>query len=613
MKLLAKLTLFFVPLTLLVTGGVIVFSEAQVHKILIGEVERHGLASAKNAAVMLEKSVKSQDESAILSALQKLRDLTSGSYVVVLDRSGTVLAHTNVAESGKIYNDTLTIEAMQSNEPRFHELVSEKKPILDMSMPIFEEQGDDFLLSAGEASDRNRLGTLRLGLPLAETLGLQNKIFFQQASLLSLGIVLLSLGLLFFMVKSILWPTRRLVAGISQISRGQYGQTIDVRSKDELGKLTESFNQMSRALSSTTVSKDYMDAILQHMLDPLFVVRVDGCIESRNSATARLLQYGDDDLVGRPVASLFASDENPFADDGFQKVLDGETIQNLEVSFLTKMGQKIATVFSASALKDKDGKAAGIICVSRDITERKKLEARMLQTDKLSAVGQLAAGVAHEINNPLGIILGFAQSVKSQLAPTDPAFMGLEFIEKETVRCKDLVQNLLVFSRATRTEQREEIDLKATIEEALSLVTAQTRVKNVELFPELSLNLPRIKANKNQIQQIIINLCNNAMDAMSNGGKITVRTGRKSYKGTDWIVIEVKDTGQGIPKDIQAKIFEPFFTTKEVGKGTGLGLSLVFEIVQKHQGTIELESEVGKGATFIVSLPIHSVEMEKAA
>ncbi len=241
----------------------------------------------------------------------------------------------------------------------------------------------------------------------------------------------------------------------------------------------------------------------------------------------------------------------------------------------------------------------------KEIEERKRLEKMVLQSEKMAAVGQLAGGVAHEINNPLGVILGFSQSLVKRLRPDDPLEMPLKSIEREAVRCKHLVQDLLTFSRTSNTD-REDIDLNEAVDSALPLILAQAKVKNITLVKELDPGLPKAHANKHQIQQVLLNLCNNAMDAIGEDGMITLRTKTLSQDGEVYAQIQVQDTGPGVPKRIQAKIFEPFFTTKEVGKGTGLGLSLVYEIVQKHGGQILLESEPGKGAMFTVMLPIRA-------
>jgi signal transduction histidine kinase len=227
---------------------------------------------------------------------------------------------------------------------------------------------------------------------------------------------------------------------------------------------------------------------------------------------------------------------------------------------------------------------------------------QLVQSEKLAAVGQLAAGVAHEINNPLGVILGFAQGMVRRLRAGDPLETPLKSIEREAVRCKLLVQNLLTFSRVEKGG-KDLVDLNKAITETFSVVLAQSRVQNAEVIKEFSA-LPDVNINVGQIRQLIMNLADNAIDAMPGGGKLTVRTRPASIKGGEAVEIQVEDTGHGIPEEIRARIFDPFFTTKEAGKGTGLGLSLVYEIVQKHGGTITVQSEIGKGTLFSVLLPI---------
>lgn len=616
MKLLTKLFLFFTPFTVLLVGNIIIFSKIQVHKIFMEEIKKRGETLIEKMASQIGNMEELKDESKLLPHLQELKKLTAGSYVFVLDQTGKVLAHTNVTERDKLYTDQVTQRMLRANIIQSVELGADDKPHLELAAPILKQQSfeDDFLLSAGNQSEKIRIGTLRLGLPIAETLTIETKIFLRQIILLTIAITFSSAGLILFTLIYVLRPAKRLIKGISNVSQGHYGINVPVLSKDELGKLTECFNQMSNSLASTTVSKEYVDSILHHMLDPLFVVRLDGTIGSTNSALKRLLDYSDDELIGWPIEKLFPSNTALFGAEGLQKLFSGQTMEDAELKFSRKDGSQIPIIFSVAPLKDKDDQITGLICVARDITERKKLESRMLQSEKLSAVGQLAAGVAHEINNPLGIILGFSQTIKNQIPPTDSARMGLEFIEKEALRCKDLVQNLLVFSRASQTEQHEEIDFNATIADALSLVNAQGRVKNVEIIKELDPDIPPVSANRNQLQQVVINLCNNAMDAMDDQGKIVVRTGRRCKDGVEWVAMEIRDTGSGIPENIQAKIFEPFFTTKEVGKGTGLGLSLIHEIVRKHHGTLDFNSEVGKGTMFTIYFPLkNSTQVEKAA
>jgi signal transduction histidine kinase len=252
-----------------------------------------------------------------------------------------------------------------------------------------------------------------------------------------------------------------------------------------------------------------------------------------------------------------------------------------------------------------DDKAVGAVVSFIDTTERRKMESAMRQSEKLSAVGQLAAGVAHEINNPLGVILGFAQAVVRRLPASDPLEMPLKSIEKEAIRCKNLVQDLLTFSRASKAE-REPVDVNRAIEGALSLITAQARMAHIDVQKELAPDLPRVLGNLNQLQQIIINLANNAMDAMAgtgHSGVLTLKTELLNEGILSWVALRVTDTGPGVPPEIRSRIFDPFFTTKPVGKGTGLGLSLVHEIIQKHSGTIDLDSRPGH-TEFLIKLPV---------
>jgi signal transduction histidine kinase len=237
----------------------------------------------------------------------------------------------------------------------------------------------------------------------------------------------------------------------------------------------------------------------------------------------------------------------------------------------------------------------------QDMATQERLQKTILQTEKMGAIGQLAAGVAHEINNPLGVIFGFAQSLTKRLKPGDPMELPIKSIEREATRCKNLVQDLLTFSRASQIE-RAPMDLNAAVQASLSLIQAQSKVGRCTITTTLASRLPHIDGNQNQVQQVIINLSNNAFDAMPQGGALVIKTEYIHEIPRSWVCLKVMDTGAGIPSDILPHIFEPFFTTKEVGKGTGLGLSLIYEIVTKHSGTIDVYSRPGH-TEFVVKLP----------
>ena len=376
--------------------------------------------------------------------------------------------------------------------------------------------------------------------------------------------------------------------------------------------------------------------ILKSAGDGIIGVDTDGLILFANESAQDMLGWKFEEMRGkrlhplmhhtRPDGSPYPVQECPMYE---AFTLSKESQVDNEILW-RKDGSSFFVIYSARPMI-RNGRTEGAVITFKDITERKKIELeirtlnaelevrveqrtaelrsaqeRLIQSEKMSAVGQLAAGVAHEINNPLGIILGFAQGLVKRLKENDPAGMPLRSIERETLRCKDLVQELLIFSRSSKIEE-EDLDINEALGGALSLIFARARTQGVEIVRELSQGLPTIPANKGKIQQTLINLANNSLDAMPAGGTLTIRTAL-SLKRPGHVEIRVQDTGHGIPKEIQPRVLEPFFTTKEVGKGTGLGLAVVYEIVKKHNGSLEMESAEGKGTLFSIFLPIKAAK-----
>ncbi|OGR88985.1 MAG: hypothetical protein A2992_07110 [Elusimicrobia bacterium RIFCSPLOWO2_01_FULL_59_12] len=608
MRLQFKILLIFTSVALLLGGPLLLTVRNAVRQILLKDVERRGVLSASSLAESASAGLAARREQALLPLLQSAQERAGAMYAEALGLSGEVLAHTNVTEKGKIYDDAATLEGLKALSPVTGSSEWRGSPVMLVSVPVWSapkaDVEEEFLLGGGEAPGRTRLGTVRLGLPLKEVFNTQRRLFRKIAAivLMTAGI---GLSLVLILMRRLLRPIKLLSRGTSQISRGEYGVSVPVLSKDELGRLAEDFNRMSRVLGETTVSKNFLGDVLSHMIDPLIVMTKDGVIRMVNQATIDLLGYAKEELEGRRAPILFVA-KDKISDAAEQETLIGKgSVRNLELDFLTKTGVKVPVLFSSSTLKDTEGRPTGIIAVAKDMRERKKLEGAIRQSEKLSAVGQLAAGVAHEINNPLGVILGFAQAVVRRLQPNDPLELPLKSIEKEAVRCKGLVQDLLTFSRVSKID-REPLDVNRAVEGALSLVIAQARLTHVDVRKELAPDLPRILGNLNQIQQIIVNLANNALDAMGDAeGLLTFKTENLKEGPLSWVCLKVLDTGPGIPGEIQSRIFDPFFTTKPVGKGTGLGLSLVHEIIKKHSGTIDVESRPGR-TEFCAKFPVRA-------
>ncbi len=230
--------------------------------------------------------------------------------------------------------------------------------------------------------------------------------------------------------------------------------------------------------------------------------------------------------------------------------------------------------------------------------ELRAAQERLIQSEKLASIGQLAAGIAHEINNPIGVILGFAQVLLKHVTPDSPMYKPLATIEREGLRCKEIVQSLLDFARQGKPMLKR-VNINDVIEAAAELMAHQLNSDNIEVVKAYAPDLPPVLGDANKLQQVFLNIIQNAYQAMPDGGQLRI----VSRAVGDEVHAIFSDTGVGIPPENLKRIFDPFFTTKEVGQGTGLGLSVSYGIVEQHGGTIEVESKVGEGSTFIVKLP----------
>ena len=246
----------------------------------------------------------------------------------------------------------------------------------------------------------------------------------------------------------------------------------------------------------------------------------------------------------------------------------------------------------------------------RDITHKKHLEEHLSRTEKLAALGQLAAGVAHEINNPLGGILVYSYLLLEDLAASAPERTQVEKIVREATRCKEIIQGLLEFSRYMPSKMVP-LNVNAILEEVFSLVQDHLLFQNIELIRELEPHLPAVLGDKNKLEQVFINLLMNGGEAVQGEGRLTV--GTAVAKGGDLILISFRDTGPGIPEPYRSRMFDPFFSTKEVGKGVGLGLSISYGIIQKHLGRIYVQETGEDGTVFVIELPVHRQMPDRAA
>jgi two-component system NtrC family sensor kinase len=313
-------------------------------------------------------------------------------------------------------------------------------------------------------------------------------------------------------------------------------------------------------------------------------------------------------VIGRPVFDVLHRQPRTLLKREFdQAFLTGE-LEQLEVESTASGEPRYYRLTKVPMRLDED-EVTHVITIGEDITDWKRVQEQVSQTEKLAAVGQLAAGVMHEINNPLATIGACVEALTirvDELPIVDAQGYEeyLRIIESELARCKSIVDGLLDFSRPKARIKRP-AELNQIVEDALFLVKHHEKIRGITLERELSDGLPTIMANQEQLIQVFLSIMLNAIDAMEGKGALTVRTGL-SVGRTDEVEVSMRDTGMGIPREDIVKIFEPFFTTKLPGRGTGLGLSICYGIVQEHGGSIHVDSQMGYGSMFRVILPVHA-------
>jgi two-component system NtrC family sensor kinase len=316
--------------------------------------------------------------------------------------------------------------------------------------------------------------------------------------------------------------------------------------------------------------------------------------------------------LGRNIFDVLTKQSRELLEPEFCRVFATGEIHRIEQETVTHDGDTNHWLISKIPMDaDGNGEVSHVITVGENITQRVKSDRAVGRAEKLAAVGRLAAGVVHEINNPLATIAACAESLEKRIkegafsdspdAEDLREYLGL--IRDEAFRCKTITNGLLDFSRL-RAGNRVSIDVAAIIKSAARLVTHQNRGDNIQIVVEAPANLPIVSADEGQLQQAVVALATNAIDAMPDGGTLTLRALTVGAR----VLIEVIDTGLGIPPENMTKIFDPFFTTKDVGRGTGLGLAVCYGILSEHGGRLDVRSNVGTGTTFTITLPVESDE-----
>ncbi|MGB7924238.1 MAG: ATP-binding protein [Pyrinomonadaceae bacterium] len=370
--------------------------------------------------------------------------------------------------------------------------------------------------------------------------------------------------------------------------------------------------QQARAIELELL-KEFNESIVESVNVGLLAVDLDGRVTRCNSALEEMLGIRRDEAVGQLVEDLFAED---FAET-LQQVLGSVRWRLTELRHIYKLhtatrdGRSLVLNIALAPLRSDAFGRTGAIVVLEDVTSRMRLEEQLQQREKLSSIGLLAAGVAHEVNTPLTGVSSYTQMLLGMLSETDPKHALLQKVRRQADRASHIVNNLLNFSRTGSATEFNEVNVNRVLDDTLQLLEPQLRRNQIQLVRAYDPDLPAVYGNAGKLQQVFTNLILNARDAIPEGGRISLFTAFNEED--EAILIEITDTGLGIAPENVAKIYDPFFTTKGVGRGTGLGLAVTYGIVQEHSGHITVESTPGKGTSFRITLPTSNARTQLQA
>jgi PAS domain S-box-containing protein len=610
----AKLLLGTFLVIALMMAAVVIVVEHTLREAIIDEVQRRGEALARNLAAtsygaLLLYNFTALEQNVVLAAAE--HDVV---YAVVLDAEGKVAAHSRYPERvGSLLRGAVPERAAGTTEPVTQEMVtSAGEAVYDFAVPVFV--------------DDRKWGTARLGLSKGR---MEAEIRRARLELGALTLVTLLLGSVAaaLVARRIARPVQQLAEGAVAISRGELNQRIEPSTTDEIGRLAAAFNHMAaqlfqqrtaledaheglrRQLEELTDLKGYTDNILGSLTSGIVTIDLDGRVVTLNQAAELLTGFFRGEAVGRYCTELFAHTAE-LSDLLTETLASRAPIANVPLTLRRRNGSALPIEFSTAPLKGGEGKDLGVIGVFRDVTLLRQLESDLQRSDRLAALGTLAAGLAHEIKNPLTSLLTFSRHLERKF--DDPGFRERfgSVVPRELERINGIVERLLELARPARLSFAL-VRLPELLERAVDLYADQLADTRVEVVREYARDVPPIRADKEALYRVFVNLIANGLDAMPHGGRLTVRAGWAGggelppsplRRSATRVKVEVADTGTGIAPSETDRIFNPFYTTR--AGGTGLGLALAHKIVQDHGGRISFASTPGRGTTFTIVLPL---------
>lgn len=362
--------------------------------------------------------------------------------------------------------------------------------------------------------------------------------------------------------------------------------------------LAQKIQELEDLVGVLSRGKYMWESTFDAITDPVSIIAQDYSIERANIAMAKVAQCDIRQIVGKKCYAVFAGRDSPCPGcPAKQAWATHESLMNRLEAPICKHHYEV----HAFPYAPKKGDTHAMVMHYRDISESERLQEELIQQEKMAAIGMLAGGIAHEINNPLGGILAFTQLMIRDCNEGHAMKGDLQEIERAAVRCKKIVSDLLDFSRLSKPKDRQWLDVNPLMEKLFPFLKMEFKSWNIDLVTDLDRSIPKVFGSASQLQQVFLNLITNACHAMPKGGRLTVKT--EVSPARSHVMVHIVDTGVGIPKENLGKIFDPFFTTKEPGKGTGLGLSVSYRIIREHGGHFLVDSIVDRGSTLTVNLP----------
>ncbi len=615
----AKINLGIIAIVLLSVVLIALSTSQIVSRALFREHRNRGIALAANLAARSGDAVLALDFLRLKSLISEIMETTDDMlYAFIQDADGRVLTHT--FSGGFPVQLKAANQALASQHSSVRLLTDGRQEIFDFATPVL----------VGDV----KIGQVRLGLLRHKVTATTREVWWAIFAFAILSVII-SDTVGFALARNLTTRVRVLQKATERILEGHRNPEDQVpeadaaphrgpermptpgfrpgmRHGDEIQQLADTFDAMTTAIeryigqlaeSKAVLAKSETKyrRIFEDSMDLIFVADGDGRLRDVNPAGLALLGYGEGEaLINRERITTLLQD----AGEGQRIVAEIETagfVRDRECTLKTRDGRRVEILLSMTARRSPEGRITEYEGIAKDITHRKQMLRQLLRADRLASLGQLSAGVAHEINNPLGLILGYTQLLIRGEPDQSGKIEDLRTIEKQTRNCKKIVEDLLNFARRTGAPKTR-VNLQEAMEAVIGVIRKQLELDNILIKTHYNQSLPDLEGDAEKLKQVFMNLLINARQAIHKDGRIAVAIDFDTARSQAFVT--VTDDGPGIPEAIQEKIFDPFFTTKPTGQGTGLGLSVSYGIIEDHGGAIEVASDEQTGTEFKIRLPL---------